>query len=200
MSPFAIMRVVTIFSSLLLLLSATSAFASSERVEFDRQLTAAMAKLDREGASSGEQLPPLADLIQRAYGTSDEELEWAASGSMNWGEIAVLAYIQATTGRSFEQITQENARSDFGAYAENAGMDCDKMAHSLDSFIKRAEKERNSKIFERLRASRRIRPLPDLGSGFGLFQEALDFRGIDAPAPLKIHTDSGLTTSTKGGQ
>src|SRR5438093_641894 len=33
--------------------------------------------------------------------------------------------------------------------------------------------------------------LADLGSGFGLFQEALDFRHIDSPRPTKIHDVPG---------
>jgi hypothetical protein len=61
----------------------------------------------------------------------------------------------------------------------------------LESFLKRTEKERNSRIFHRLRVSRRIPPMPDLGSGFGLFQEALDFRRIDSPRPTKIHSVPG---------
>jgi hypothetical protein len=78
-------------------------------------------------------------------------------------------------------------------------MNCDKMAVSLSSFMKQAEHERNSRIFERLRASRRIPPLPDLGSGFGLFQEALDFRRIESPGPVKIHNDSGLRAKAVDG-
>ena len=89
-------------------------------------------------------------------------------------------------------MAQEEAIRDFWSYAENAGMSCEKMAHSLQSFLKRAERERNSRIFDRLRASRRVQPLPDLGSGFGLFQEALDFRRIDSARPTKIHESGGL--------
>jgi hypothetical protein len=102
-----------------------------------------------------------------------------------------LAYIQATTGRTFAEIVQNDARQDFWAYAETAGMSCEKMVRSLENFAKRAERERNSRIFDQLRASRRIHALPDLGSGFGLFQEALDFRHIDLPQPTKIHTVVG---------
>jgi hypothetical protein len=144
----------------------------------------AIAKLDRE--------PQLAGLIQREYGTREEELRWAAVHSLTWGEITALAYIQATTGKSFAEMTEQNARQDFWTYAENAGMNCEKMAHSLETFLRRAERERNSRIFDRLRASRRIHPLPDLGSGFGLFQEALDFRHIDLPAPTKGHAGGAV--------
>jgi hypothetical protein len=52
------------------------------------------------------------------------------------------------------------------------------------------EHERNSRIFDKLRASRKVHPLPDLGSGFGLFQEALDFRRIDS-SPTKLHPVAG---------
>jgi len=110
---------------------------------------------------------------------------------MNWGEIAALAYIQATTGKSFAVMSHENARRNFWAYAEDSGMSCEKMAHWLEGFQKRAERERNTRIFDRLRASRKVHALPDLGSGFGLLQEALDFRRIDSPRPTKIHDVPG---------
>ena len=167
-------------------------FAGNERPELNVELTNAIARLDREASLDAEGPVRLADLIQKEYGTRQEELKWAAEQSLGWGEITTLAYIQATTGRSFAEMTQENARYDFWAYAGNAGMSCEKMAHSLEGFLKRAERERNSRIFDRLRASRRVHPLPDLGSGFGLFQEALDFRRIDSPRPTKIHDGAGV--------
>lgn len=175
----------TFFSLLfVVLLFVVPVFAANENPESSAALTSAIAKLDRE--------PELADLIQKEYGTREDELRWAAERSLSWGEITALAYIQATTGKSFAEMVEQDARQDFWAYAGNAGMSCEKMAHSLESFLKRAERERNSRIFDRLRASRRIHPLPDLGSGFGLFQEALDFRHIDLPQPTKSHTVSGV--------
>jgi hypothetical protein len=195
------MRRYTIIPGILLsLFVQTVAFASMGRAEFDEQLASAIAKLNREAVSGSENAYHLAELIRREYGTNEDQLKWAAEESLNWGEIAVFAYIHATTGRSFEEITRGNARDDFWTYAESAGMNCDKMAHSLNSFLKQAERERNSRIFERLRASRRVHPLPDLGNGFGLFQEALDFRRIDSPGPVKIHTNSGARVGGKGGQ
>lgn len=168
-------------------------FASgNEKPEGSAALADAIAKLNHEASLDVEGPMRLADLIQREYGTRGDELKWAAGQSLSWGEIAALAYIQATTGRTFAEMTREDARHDFWSYAENAGMSCDKMAHSLESFLKRAEKERNSRIFDKLRASRRVHPLPDLGSGFGLFQEALDFRRIDSPRPTKIHDLPGV--------
>ena len=95
-------------------------------------------------------------------------------------------------------MTREDARRDFWAYVERVGMSQEKMAHSMENFMRMAEKERNSRIFERLRLSRRIQAMPDLGSGFGLFQESLDFRRIDTPRPAKIHAASGVPT--KEGQ
>ena len=88
-------------------------------------------------------------------------------------------------------MNQEDARRNFWAYAEDVGMNCEKMTHWLEGFQKRAERERNSRIFDRLRASRKVHALPDLGSGFGLLQEALDFRGIDSPRPTKVHDVPG---------
>ena len=155
-------------------------------------LITAINTLDRDASKDAESPMLVADLIQKAYGTREEELKWAMGQKLNWGEITALAYIQATTGKTFAQMNGENAQQDFWSYAENAGMNCEKMARSLGVFLKRVERERNSRIFDRLRASRRVHPLPDLGSGFGMFQEALDFRRIDSPhGPTKIHDFPG---------
>jgi hypothetical protein len=152
-----------------------------------------IAALNKEASQDVENPMLLAELIQKEFGTREDELRWAVKQSLSWGEITTLAYIQATIGKSFEEMTRENARHNFWSYAENAGMSFDKMAHAMESFMKRTEKERNTRIFERLRASRRVHPMPDLGSGFGLFQEALDFRRIDdVPPPTKIHQGPGV--------
>jgi hypothetical protein len=157
-----------------------------------------ISRLDHQTSMDKDDPVLLADLIEKEYGTREDELKWGLAQKLGWGDMAALAYIQATTGKSFAEMVQQNARRNFGAYAENAGMNCDKMARSLDDFLKRADRERNTRIFERLRASRRVHPMPDLGSGFGLFQEALDFRHIDIPQPTKIH---GVTGDLgKGGQ
>jgi hypothetical protein len=161
-------------------------------------LTNVITRLDHETSMDTEGPALLADLIRKEYGTREDELKWGVAHKLGWGDIAALAYVQATTGKSFAEMIQENARRDFWAYAEGAGMSTDKMARSLDEFLKRAERERNTKIFEKLRASRRVHPMPDLGSGFGLFQEALDFRHIDVPQPIKIHDGPGELV--KGGQ
>jgi len=172
--------------------------ASDSRAEFDAQLSQVIAKLNRQAKVDVDGPMLLTELIQRQYGTREDELKWAINHSINWGDVAALAYIQASTGRTFEKMTaEEDARRDFWAYAEKAQLSPSKMAHSLMSFVKLAEKERNSRIFERLRASRKVQAMPDLGSGFGLFQEALDFRRIDAPRASKVHTVPGLA---KGGQ
>src|SRR5262249_7424240 len=133
----------------------------------------------------------LADMLEKEFGTRPEELKFGLDQKMSWGEIAALAYIQATTGKSFAVMQKEEARRNFAAYAEDAGMNGAKMAHWLEGFQKRTERERNSRIFDKLRASRKVHALPDLGSGFGLLQEALDFRNIDSPRPTKIHDVPG---------
>jgi hypothetical protein len=156
------------------------------------EMANAISTLDRDASKDAESPMLVADLIQKEYGTREEELKWALGQKLSWGEITALAYIQATTGKTFSEMNGENARRDFWSYAENAGMNCEKMTRSLGAFLKRVERERNSRIFDRLRASRRVHPLPDLGSGFGLFQEALDFRRIDSPhGPTKIHDFPG---------
>ncbi len=197
MAPvLGIMKIGMTFLGLLFaaLLFALPAFAGSETAELSAALTNAITKLDREASMDVDGPAFLASMVQKEYGTRGEELRWAIEERLSWGEIAALAYIQATIGKTFAEMTQEDARRDFWSYAENAGMSCEKMARSLSGFLKRAERERNSRIFDRLRASRRVLPLPDLGSGFGLFQEALDFRRIDSPRPTKIHEGTGVLT------
>jgi len=165
--------------------------AGSGGPELSVVLSNSILKLDREASLDPEVPVLLADMIQKEFGTREDELKWGMDQKMTWGEIAALAYIQATTGKSFAEMNQEDARRDFWSYAENAGMSREKMAHWLEGFQKRVAHERNSRIFDRLRASRKVHPLPDLGSGFGLFQEALDFRRIDSPRPTKVHDVSG---------
>jgi hypothetical protein len=148
--------------------------------------------LDREASVDPESPMLLAFLIEKEYGTREEELKWALDRGLNWGQIAALAYIQATTGKSFDEMSRDDAPRDFWSYAENAGMNCEKMARSLDGFRRRVERERNSRIFDRLRVTRKVHPLPDLGNGFGLEQESLDFHNIESPrGPTKIHEVPG---------
>ena len=158
----------------------------------------AILKLDREVSKDTDSAELLADLIEKEFGTQEEELKWGLEQKLGWGGMTALALIQASTGKSFAEMVQEGARRDFWAYAENVGMSGDKMAHALDDFMRRAQRERNTRIFGKLRASRRVHPIPDLGNGFGLFQEALDFRHIDVPQPTKIHDVPGELA--RGGQ
>jgi hypothetical protein len=168
--------------------SISAAFAADPQSSFDAQLNRVIARLNHEAETDPAGPSLLSEVLQREYGTGVADMKWGTEHSIKWGEIATLAYIRATTGRTFETMVKDDARRDFGGYAEKAGMNPEKMAHSLESLLKLAEKERNSHIFERLRASRTIQALPDLGSGFGMYQEGLDFRRLDAPELLKIHT------------
>jgi hypothetical protein len=195
------MKIGKAFLGLLLVFLACGAplFAAGARTPSPiAALTVAITSLDREASINSESPLVMAYLIQKEYGTTEDELKWAVGHQLKWGQITALAYIQATTGKTFAEMSHENAPRDFWSYAESAGMNCTKMAHSLDEFLKRVERERNSQIFDRLRASRRVHPLPDLGNGFGLFQEALDFRRIDSPNVNKIHDVPGELS--KGGQ
>jgi hypothetical protein len=165
--------------------------AESPRLELNEALTNTIAGLDREASTNADVPQLLGNLITKEFGTRQDELSLGITQHLSWGEITAFAYIQATTGKTFVEMDRENARRDFLAYADNAGMSCEKMAQSLERFLKRAEHERNSLIFAKLRSSRRVYPVPDLGSGFGLFQEALDFRRIDTPRPTKMHDVAG---------
>src|SRR5262245_59414415 len=118
------------------LTASTVLYSADPRTEFDTQLNNVIAKLNREAAVDVEGPMLLSELVQREYGTREGELKWAAEHDVSWGEVAALAYIQATTGRTFEKMTTEaDARRDFWGYARSAGMDPSKMAHSLTSFL-----------------------------------------------------------------
>src|SRR5438045_2128052 len=144
------------------LLFATLAFgpplhaAGSGSRELNVVLSDAVSKLDREATVDAEGPMLLAGLLEKEFGTTEEELKWGMAQKMNWGDIAALAYIQATTGKSFAEMNQEDARRNFWSYAEKAGMSCEKMALWLEGFQKRAEHERNSRILDRHRASRKV--------------------------------------------
>jgi len=145
-----------------------------------------MAKLNTEAAGP-EGSSILGGLIHREYDAPVEELQWAQSRGMEWGSIAAFAYIRATTGKSFESLDKAAADKDFWEYAEKAGMNADKMSRSLGQLLKQAQEERNTRIFERIRSDRRVSRVPDVGSGFGLLQETLDFRRLETPRPTKKH-------------
>ena len=172
----------------LVLLLALPAYSAIERAEFDARVTSAIGGLNREAALDNEGVLRLAGLLQKEYATTIEDMKWAVENSMSWGHIAAYAYIGATTGRSFQEIGAAAAHRDLWEYTEKAGMNSEKMAQALGQLLKLAENERNTRIFDRLRASRRITRMPDLGSGFGLVQEAVDFRRIESPHPDKVHT------------
>jgi len=173
---------------------ASSAYAGDARTDFNTQLNRVVTRLNREAQEDVEGSMRMTALIRREYQTDEAELKWAVQHAVTWGDITVLAYLNHATGRSFERmVAVDNARRDYWKYADDAEMTPSKMAHSLESFLQTAIDERNSRIFERLRVSRRIQSLPDLGSGFGLFQDALDFRRLDPPRPTKVHVvTSGL--------
>lgn len=183
------MRIWRIFVGLFAGLVCMSALlaAADPRAQFDSQLSRVIARLNHEAKTDSEGPTLLSEILQSEFGTGVADIKWGVDHSISWGEIATLAYIRATTGRTFESITRADARRDFWGYAENAGMNPEKMAHSLESLLKSAERERNSRIFDRLRSARTIQALPDLGIGFGMYQEGLDFRRLDPPEVLKVH-------------
>jgi len=171
---------------------ASSAYAGDARTDFNTQLNKVVARLNREAQDDVEGSMRMAALIRREYQTSEVELKWAVQHAVTWGDITVLAYLNHATGRSFERmVVDDDARRDYWKYVDDAEMTPSKMAHSLESFLETAKDERNTRIFERLRVSRRVQTLPDLGSGFGLFQDALDFRRLDPPRPTKVHVVTG---------
>src|SRR4051812_26793983 len=92
-----------------LLLSSIAGFAADPKAEFDVQLNRAIVKLNHEAEIDVQGPVLLAELMQREYGTRAEEMRWAVGHSINWGDMTALAYIQATTGRTFELLMNEGA-------------------------------------------------------------------------------------------
>jgi hypothetical protein len=176
-----------IFVALTCVLGVFPLLAEATKSEFDAQMTVTMTKLNAEAAAP-EGAGLVGEMIRREYDAPVEELQWALSRSLSWGSIAALAYIRATMGESFSALDSAAVEKDLWAYAEKEGMNAEKMALSLGRLLKHVEEERNTRIFERVRASRRGTGMPDLGSGFGLLQETLDFRRLETPKPTKIHT------------
>jgi hypothetical protein len=183
----------------LLLAASVSVFAADDAPDFETRVRGVIDGLDAAVATE-RYLPSIfQEMLRNEYGTAPSEFRWALDQSLSWGRIAVLSYIQVTTGRSFEELTAQQAHADILGFTLKSEMSPDKMIGSLEGFSKRLRKARNSMIFDRLRLARRVEALPDLGSGFGLFQEALDFRRIEAPRPIKIHTGgAGLAGGGKG--
>jgi len=176
-----------IFIALAFVLRISPLVAEATRAEFDTRMSATMTRLHAE-ALTPEGANLVGEMIRREYDAPAEEMQWAMNRGLSWGSIAALAYIRATTGESFATLDSFAVEKDLWAYADKAGMNADKMALSLGRLLKRVEEERNTRIFERVRSSRRVTRMPDLGSGFGLLQETLDFRRLETLKPTKIHT------------
>jgi hypothetical protein len=175
-----------IYIALALVLGISPLLAKGTQAEFDSRVSGTLTKLNAE--SNGlEGTGILAEMIHREYDAPAAEIQWATTRGISWGSIAALAYIRATTGKTFEALENEAADKDLWAYAEKKGMNPETMVRSLSKLLKRVEEERNTRIFERVRLNRRVTRLPDLGSGFGLLQETLDFRRLETPKPTKIH-------------
>lgn len=160
------------------------------------QIHSVVVKLNRETVNA-DSMALVAEMVGREYNTPASEMTWAVEQKLTWGEIAVFAYIRATTGRTFAELSDADVQKNLPGFADNVGMDTGKMARSLEQFLKKAERERNSRIFEQLRYSARGSSVPDLGSGFGLFQQSLDFRNIEVPSLTKTHN---VGTGTVKGQ
>ena len=175
------------YAALTLVLGVSPLWAEATRTQFDARVNGTMTKLNAE-ATVPQGAGLVGEIIRREYNAPVEELQWALQRGLSWGSIAVLAYIRATTGESFSTLDSAAAEKDLWAYVDKSGMNAEKMALSLGQLLKRVEEERNTRIFERVRSSRRVTRMPDLGSGFGLLQETLDFRRLETPKPTKIHT------------
>ncbi len=165
--------------------------------ESDRAADAAVARsvgrFNADAAVDGAFAGIFMDLLGLEYRTPVSELRWAGDrvrageAGFGWGDIAVLAYLQAVTGWSFSDLVEAGAHNDFPGFVDTMEMSHQRMAASFDTLAERAIRERNSMIFDRIRPAPRFGGLEDLGAGFGLFQEALDFRQLAPPRPTKVH-------------
>ncbi len=165
---------------------------------FANRLDRVVRQLDADVAADPGFAGVLGILLAGEYGTPRADFEWGVAESISWGRMAVLSYIGVTTGRDFRHLVVENAHTETAAYLTRMEMSSDRMLLSLEALAGTAERERNSRILDRLRSARAVNALPDLGAGFGLFQEALDFRRIAPPAPIKIHVGPAFQ-DTAGG-
>lgn len=180
------------------LLLAPVALARDDASDFSDRIQAMVESLNRDVRVDQGMSRVYASIVRDEFRTPQSELEWALGESISWGEIAVLSYIHATTGLGFDELVAENAHIDVQGFSSRMEMSTDKMIGSLEMFAARTLRERNSRIFDRMRSAGRLDQLPDLGNGFGLFQEALDFRQIGRPSPTKVH--AGVEVLKKGGK
>ena len=180
------------------LMLAPGAFAADDATDLSQRVGTVVESLNRDVQADQGMSRVYASIMRDEFRTPQAELEWALAESISWGEITVLSYIHATTGQAFEELVGENAHADALGFTIRMEMNTDKMISSLEKFAALALRERNSRIFDRMRSAVRIDRLPDLGNGFGLFQEALDFRRIGPASPTKVH--AGVEVLTKGGK
>src|SRR5262245_18575287 len=80
--------------------------AAGPQADVATQLSRVMSRLNHEAQADADGPALLSELIQREYGTGTADLKWAVDHSVSWGQIAALAYIRATTGRTFEAIIE----------------------------------------------------------------------------------------------
>jgi hypothetical protein len=161
--------------------------------DFEGRVADVVRQLD-QGVNADRGFPRvLTVLLGTEYGTPQSELQWATGESISWGQIAVLSYVRATTGRGFEELALEDAHTNVADFMARMEMSQDIMINSLETIARTSVRERNSRIFDRLRSQRRFDTLPDLGAGFGLYQEALDFRQIGPASPTKVHSGTAFT-------
>src|SRR5262245_56074107 len=82
---------------------------SSVNPEPGAVLTSAISRLDHEASNNNDGPLVFVYLIRKEYGTREEDLKWALDQKLNWGEITALSYIQATTGKSFVEMSRDHA-------------------------------------------------------------------------------------------
>lgn len=182
------------------LVSPLTARAAGGDPSFEERVGDVVRQFDADVAADSGFSGVLSLMLATEYGTPQDDLEWALEHSIDWGRIAILSYMGATTGRGFGELALAHADTDVAGFLAQMELSPDKMIDSLEGLARRVARERNSKIFDRLRSARDFSALPDLGAGFGLFQEALDFRQIEPPAPTKLHTGPAFLVKGDGGK
>jgi hypothetical protein len=173
---------------------------SADDASFEDRVGEVVRQLDADVDADPGFPAVLAVLLATEYGTAQQDFQWALGESISWGHIAVLSYVRATTGREFSALVSANAHIETEGYVTQKEMSPDRMLNSLEGLARVVARERNSRVFDRLRSQRRFDALPDLGAGFGLFQEALDFRQIGPAGPSKIHSGPAFLGKADGGK
>ena len=114
-----------------------SAQAVADRASIEDRLSGVVSQLNGDLQSDPGLAALYADMLRDQYGTAQSELVWALDQDVSWGQIAILSYVQATTGTSFSELAEVAGHRNITnilQYATGMEMSHDKMTQSLEGF------------------------------------------------------------------